>query len=142
MSLDPVKPYADLAKVIAISVVSLLLIAALFMGGRAVGKGQSTRQLAAKDVTIATKVRALAAAETSLRASAAALRAVNAEAKRRIDEADKAEDAAKLAGVVAAGAKAAADKRMAALDREIDRARNKPSCRALLDANVRAVCGF
>lgn len=142
MNLDPVKPYADLAKVIAIAVVALVLCSLLFMGGCSMGKGQSVKKIAALNKTIATRDRALLDMAESLAAGADALDVVNLEAKRRIAEADKAEDAAKLASVVAAGAKAAADKRMAAFDREIASARDKPSCRALLTASVRAVCGF
>ncbi len=142
MNLDPIKPYADLLKVIAVAVVALVLCSLLFMGGCSVGKGQSVKKIAALNRIIATKNSSLEASAESLRAAGSSLRAVNAEARRRIAEADKAEDAAKLAGVVAASAQAAADKRQATFAGEIARARRNPTCAALLGADLRATCGL
>lgn len=142
MNLDPIKPYAELLKVIAVAVVTLVVCSLLFMGGCSVGKGQSAKKIAALNKAIATRDLALLDMAESLQAGAAALDVVNLEAKRRIAEADKSEDAAKLAGVVAASAKAAADKRQATFNGEIARARRNPTCDALLGADLRATCGL
>ena len=142
MNLDPVKGYAELARGIAVAVAAMLLTALLFIGGVYVGKGQSAKQLAAKDRVIATKSEALRNAGASLGAAATALREVNAEAERRIAAAAYEAEQAKLAGVAAAGAQAAADKRMATFDAEVARARTRPTCAALLAADVGATCGI
>lgn len=146
MSLDPVKPYADMAKVIAASAAAMLLMSLLFMGGVYVGKGQSankvtgTKDAAAKE--IAGKNRALASAGASLDAAASALRAVNTEAKRRIDEAAAAKRNADIAGIAAAKAERAAKARIAEVDQKIQDARGRPTCAALLSADLHKVCGL
>lgn len=142
MNIDPVKPYADLMCTIALAVVVLLMVALLFIGGVYVGKGQSTKQLLAKDGALIRAAGDLRDAERALNGAGMALREVSAEAQRRIDAAALAKQAAEDAGLVAHAAQRAADKRMAAFDIEIKRARENPSCSALLRTDLLRMCGL
>lgn len=135
MNVDPVKPYADLAKVIAIAVVLMLMTGALFMGGWALGRHQMDKKIAAKD-------QALLSASASLGAAANALRTVNSEAKRRIAQADADKRAADQAAIAAKAAEHDAQAKLAAYDRREAQARKQVTCVALLDADLAKVCGL
>lgn len=134
MTLDPVKPYADMARTIALAVVALLLAGMLFMGGRAVGKGQAAGELARK-------TSALADAEAALRGAAAALRRVNAEAKAAMEEAERANDRAEDAGEIADAIAVDATKRQAKFERDLAQARKNAACDALMSMDIRKECG-
>lgn len=142
MSVGPIASYASTLKAIALSVAVMLVAAGLFMGGRAVGVGQSAGDINKLVAKIAAKDVALGNAAASLRGAAGALRAVNEEAERRIREAALAEQRANDAAMVAANAKAEADRRMVDIDKRIDQARRNPTCDALLRADLHQVCGL
>lgn len=146
MNVDPIKPYADMAKVIAAAAVAMVLMALLFIGGVYVGKGQEANRVATIQGKAAEQVsaknKALASAGASLSAAASALRSVNAEAKLRIDEAAAAKRNAGLAGIAAAKAEHDAKARIAKMDKQIQDARRRPTCAALLSADLHKVCGL
>jgi FtsZ-interacting cell division protein ZipA len=135
MDLDPVKPYADALKAIAIAVAVMVVAGALFMGGWALGRHQMDKQLAAKNT-------ALLHASTSLDAAADALTAVNTEAQRRIAQAKTDKAAADKAAIAAQAAQHAAEARLAALQQHEQQARKRPGCAALLDTDLLQVCGL
>lgn len=135
MSLDPVKPYAELAKIIAIAVALMFCVGLTFMGGRAVGKGQDAQTIAAKD-------RALLNASHALEADASLFLAIDAESKRRIKAADDAKRAAQIAEAVAVDAERAARADLQAYEQKQEKARKKPDCAALLDTSLGRMCGL
>lgn len=135
MNLDPVAPYASLAKTVAAAVALMLLSGLLFMGGWALGRHQMDKQLAAKNA-------ALQGASTSLGAATDALRNVDAESKRRIDQAKKDKDAADKAAIAAQAAQHQAEAKLVDYDRRERAARRTPTCAQLLDADLARVCGL
>jgi hypothetical protein len=135
VNLDPVKPYATMATVMAASVALMLLVGAVFMGGRAVGKGQDANAMAKKD-------RALLDASHALEADARLFLAIDAEAKRRIKAANDARRAADIAAAVAVDAERAARSDLQAYEHKQQQARNKPDCAALLDTSLGRMCGL
>jgi hypothetical protein len=135
MELDPVAPYASLAKTVAASVALMLLAALLFMGGRAVGQHQSDKVIAAKNTALLNAAHALETAGN-------ALEAVNVQAKQRLAQAAADKRAADQAALAAHAAQHAAEAKLAALQQKEQNARKRPGCAALLDANVQEVCGL
>jgi hypothetical protein len=135
VNVDPVAPYASLAKTVAASVALMLLAALLFMGGRAVGQHQSDKIISAKNT-------ALLNAAHSLEAAGNAIDTVNAQAKRRIDQAKADKAAADKAAIAAQAAQHEAEAKMAKLQQAEQQARKRPGCAALLDADLAKVCGL
>jgi hypothetical protein len=135
VDLDPVKPYADALKTIAIAVALMLCAGLLFMGGRALGQHQADKTIAAKNAALVDASRALGAA-------ADALRAVNDEAKRRLDQAKADKAAADKAAIAAKAAQHEAEAKLADYDRRERAARRTPTCAQLLDADLAKVCGL
>jgi hypothetical protein len=135
LSVDPIAPYAALAKTIAGAVALMLLTGLLFMGGWALGRHQMDKKLDAAHA-------ALRNAATSLHAASDALTTVNTEARRRIDQAKADKDAADKAAIAAQAAQHDAEARLAKLQQAELRARKRPGCAALLDADLLKVCGL
>lgn len=142
INLDPVKPYADLARVVAVAAAVMLVVALVFMGGRAVGKGQTAKAHAALIQKIAAKDVALGAAAAALRGAANAMRNVEREAQARLARERDAKRDAERAGIAAAAAEHAAKAKLADYERRERAARRKPGCAELLDTDVVAVCGL
>lgn len=136
---DPIRPYAELVKWIAGVIFGLVLVSALFFGGRAVG-------VASMQDEVNAKAEALNDAAASLRGCATSLNSVNAQAEADIQQAKDAAKAAEDARKVAEGESARLAKQAQAREDEFDRrlriAQRRPECKALLDTDVRQQCGF
>jgi hypothetical protein len=135
VNVDPVKPYADALKTIAIAVALMVVCGSLFMGGWALGRHQMDKQLAAKN-------EALLHASSSLSAAGDALTAVNDEANRHIAQAKADKAAADKAAIAAQAAQHAAEAKHAELQQHEQEARKRPGCAALLDTDLLRVCGL
>jgi hypothetical protein len=135
MTLDPIKPYAEMAKSIAIAVALMFCVAIVFMGGRAVGKGQDAKIIAKKD-------RALLDAAHALAGDARLFLAIDAEAKRRLKAANDAKRAADIAAAVAVDAERAARADLSAYEQRQQQARRNPDCASLQDTHLGKVCGL
>ncbi|GAB3755166.1 hypothetical protein [Lysobacter olei] len=136
------KPYADLARAIALAVVVMLVAAMLFIGGVSAGKGQAAKALAATVHEVAAKDVALGAAAAALRGAANVLRDVERQAQARIARERDAKRDAERAGIAAAAAEHAAKAKLAEYQRREHAARRNPGCAELLDTDVVAVCGL
>lgn len=106
---------------------------------KAIG-AETQRQTDAK--MLAGKDKALLAAAASLKGAGVALDQVNAAAAKAIADAKQAQTDANNAGQVALEAQNAAQLRMKAYDRDIQRARSNPTCDVLLRTDVAKVCGL
>lgn len=142
MSLDTVQGYAKAAASIAVAVAAMFVVAGLFIGGVYVGRGQRAGEINELVRKIADKDVALGNAAASLRGSANVLRAVDDEAEKKLRDAEDQRRLAADAALVAANAQADAARRQAGFDREIELARANPTCAALMQVDLRQVCGL
>ena len=136
---DPIRPYAELVKWVAGVIFGLVLVSALFFGGRAVG-------VASTQDEVNEKTEALRDAAESLRAAGKALRAQN-EATRQAVEAEKtarrhAETAREAAERESARLAKQAQARADEFDRRLRIAQRRPECKALLDTDLLQACGL
>lgn len=129
---DPLRPYADLLKLLAV----LALAGGLFVAGCQRGED---RQSAKDRATIAQADKARAAAEAdaaeNLRAATAAgqlLQEVNRQTQASIDEAARQRAAANEAARRAEAAAAESKRRATAAERALQDAKNQPGCRQQL----------
>lgn len=123
-------PYAWLA--VAVIVASLLT--GVWLHGRHAGTESMRDKIAAKDV-------ALGAAASALRASKAAILEIDEEAKRRVKLAEDQAKAANAAALVLDDANKAAAKRAKADAVRWAKAKRKPECADLLNADLLKTCG-
>lgn len=142
LSLDPLKPYADLLRTFACAIAVMLVVALLFVGGVFVGRGQRAGEIEKKDRALLVAAGKLSDAQHSLAAAGKALRRVNDEAKARIEQAAAQKRAADQAAIAAASAAADAKARLKEFERKLDRAKRNPDCDALLSTDVLKVCGL
>lgn len=118
--------------------VGLLLAIATVIFSRGCSYGKSTNA-----TQIATLQGQLREAGVQLGAAKSLLEEVNAEAKRHLAAEKKALEDSARAGATAATALKRAEKRIAAYDNELSRARRRsPDCAALLNADLAKVCGL
>ncbi len=134
--LDPLRPYADLLKLLAV----LTLASGLFVTGCQRGED---RQSAKDQAAIAKADKARAAAEAdaaeNLRAATAAgqlLQEVNRQAQASIDEAARQRAAANEAARRAEAAAAESKRRATAAERALQDAKNQPGCRQQLEQKL------
>lgn len=134
--LDPLRPYADLLKVLA----ALALAGGLFVTGCQRGED---RQFAKDQATIAKVDKARAAAEAdaaeNLRAATAAgqlLQEVNRQTQASIDDAARQRAAANEAALRAEAAAAESKRRATAAERALQDAKNQPGCRQQLEQKL------
>jgi len=142
VSLDPLKPYADLLRVFAWAAAAIFLTAALFIGGVYVGRGQQAGTVAKKNTALLVAAGKLGDAYRSLDGAAKALSKVNDEAKARIEQAAAQKRAADQAAIVAASAAADAKARLKEFERKLELAKRRPDCDVLLSTDVLKVCGL
>ncbi|MCU1030230.1 hypothetical protein JAK53_13190 [Stenotrophomonas maltophilia] len=133
---DPLRPYADLLKLLAV----LALAGGLFVAGCQRGED---RQFAKDRATIAQADKARAAAEAdaaeNLRAATAAgqlLQEVNRQTQASIDEAARQRAAANEAARRAEAAAAESKRRATAAERALQDAKNQPGCRQQLEQKL------
>lgn len=131
--LDPLRPYADLLKLLAV----LALAGGLFVTGCQRGED---RQSAKDQATIAKadKARAVAEADAAenLRAANACglmLEGVNRQTQASVDAAETARKAAAAAVARAEEAAAEGQRRATAAERALQAAKSKPECRSQLE---------
>ncbi len=131
--LDPIRPYADLLKLLAV----LALAGGLFVTGCQRGED---RQSAKDQATIAKADKARAAAEAdaaeNLRAATAAgqlLREVNRQTQASIDDAARQRAAANEAARRAEAAAAESKRRADNAEHALQAAKSKPACRSQLE---------
>ncbi len=134
--LDPLRPYADLLKLLA----ALGLAGGLFVTGCQHG---SDRRAAKDQAVIAKAEKARAAAEAdaaeNLRAATAAgqlLQEVNRQTQASIDDAARQRAAANEAALRAEEAAAESRRRAAAAERALQGAKNQPGCRQQLEQKL------
>ncbi|WP_414491144.1 hypothetical protein [Stenotrophomonas maltophilia] len=134
--LDPLRPYADLLKLLAI----MALASGLFVTGCQRGED---RQSAKDQATIAKADKARAAAEAdaaeNLRAATAAgqlLQEVNRQTQASIDAAEVARKASGAAASRAEAAAAESKRRAAAAEKALQDAKNQPACRQQLEQTL------
>ncbi|WP_423163032.1 hypothetical protein [Stenotrophomonas maltophilia] len=134
--LDPLRPYADLLKVLAV----LALAGGLFVTGCQHG---SDRRAAKDQATIAKADKARAAAEAdaveNLRAATAAgqlLQEVNRQTQASIDDAVRQQQAAKEAARQAEAAAAQSQRHATQAEQALQAAKNQPRCRQQLEQNL------
>ncbi|HEL3791252.1 hypothetical protein I5T81_07540 [Stenotrophomonas maltophilia] len=134
--LDPLRPYADLLKLLAI----MALASGLFVTGCQRGED---RQSAKDQATIAKADKARAAAEAdaaeNLRAATAAgqlLQEVNRQTQASIDAAEVARKASAAAASRAEAAAAESKRRAAAAEKALQDAKNQPACRQQLEQTL------
>lgn len=142
MSLDPLKPYADLLRTFACAIAVMLVVALLFIGGVYVGRGQQAGAIEKKNGALLVAAGKLSDANRSLDSAAKALRRVDDEAKARIEQAAAQKRAAEQAAIAAASAAADAKARLAEYERRMEAARRNPDCDTLLSTDVLKVCGL
>lgn len=134
--LDPLRPYADLLKVLAV----LALAGGLFVTGCQHGE---ERRAAKDQATIAKADQARAAAEAdaaeNLRAANACgllLEGVNRQTQASVDAAARQKAAANEAARRAEAAAAESQRRATAAERALQDAKNQPGCRQQLEQNL------
>ncbi|WP_099553148.1 hypothetical protein [Stenotrophomonas maltophilia] len=134
--LDPLRPCADLLKLLAI----MALASGLFVTGCQRGED---RQSAKDQATIAKADKARAAAEAdaaeNLRAATAAgqlLQEVNRQTQASIDAAEVARKASAAAASRAEAAAAESKRRAAAAEKALQDAKNQPACRQQLEQTL------
>lgn len=134
--LDPLRPYADLLKLLAV----LALAGGLFVTGCQRGED---RQFAKDQATITKADKARAAAEAdaaeNLRAATAAgqlLQEVNRQTQASIDDAARQRAAANEAALRAEAAAAESKRRATAAERALQDAKNQPGCRQQLEQKL------
>ncbi|HFF6202237.1 hypothetical protein D7Y33_05150 [Stenotrophomonas maltophilia] len=134
--LDPLRPYADLLKLLAI----MALASGLFVTGCQRGED---RQSAKDQATIAKADKARAAAEAdaaeNLRAATDAgqlLQEVNRQTQASIDAAEVARKASAAAASRAEAAAAESKRRAAAAEKALQDAKNQPACRQQLEQKL------
>ena len=130
-SLDPIRPYLGVIKI----ALYVLLLSATFIGGCSHGEANKAKVIAAQQ-------QKLHDAGNALRAAGKALREVNAEAERRIAADKQSKKDAAAAGKVAAAALQKLRKDRTKYAAAIERARRNPDCDALLNADLKKVCGL
>lgn len=130
MSIDPIKPY--------LPIIGLMLMLVFLFGGcswgKSIQKAKNADIIAKKDV-------ALQNAATALMASKAAIEEINAEAALRIKAAQDQATAAGNAATVLEARKKEAERERDAFERQLAKARRKPDCAALFDADIAKTCG-
>ncbi|WP_396616794.1 hypothetical protein ACHZ97_04250 [Lysobacter soli] len=142
VSLDPLKPYADLMRTFACAIAVILVVALLFVGGVYVGRGQRAGEIEKKNGALLVAAGKLSDAQRSLGAAGTALRKVNDEARTRIEQAAAQKRAADQAAIAAASAAADAKARLKKFERKLELAKRNPDCDALLSTDVLKVCGL
>lgn len=135
MTLDPIRPYFLLIKVLLV----FGLLSGCFVKGCSYGKDQQKKADAA---VIEKKNLALKRASDAMFAAGKALRAVNAEAEKRIKQDEDSRAAAEDAGSVAAKYEKKLVENENKFKRDIKKARENPDCDALLNVDIGAKCGL
>lgn len=128
--MSPIKPYLPILGL-------LLMLVFLFGGcswGKSIEKAKSAEVIAKKDA-------ALQNAATALMAAKAAIEEINAEADLRIKAAEDQATAAGNAATVLEARKKEAERERDAFERQLVKARRKPDCAALFDADIAKTCG-
>lgn len=139
----PIQAAWGLAKAIPWQVWALAALLALgaYYGHTRYNAGQEAQKRADAKL-IAGKDAQLLRAGESLRTAGKAIRDINARAAARLAEEALARKAAEAAGTAAAENAARLQKRVAGFGKELESARRKPTCAALLDMDVAKECGL
>ena len=139
---DALAPYASAIKAIAFAVAVTLIASVSFAGGCSVQKGREADARKALEQRNASQAQALRNAATALRASGDALDEVGRQAAAAAARADLESRELAKAGQVALDAQKTAEKRAAALAKQLDDVRRKPDCALLQDMDLEVVCKF
>lgn len=115
--------------------VVLVLLSLVFQRGCSIQKDRDAGVIAKKDA-------ALIAASNSLDAAAIALTAQNDANKKAIREAELALTDARNAGIVSDAQKVVADERIKNYAKRLQTAARNPSCKAILETNIKEACGL
>lgn len=135
ISFDPIRPYLGLLKA--------GLVVAVLVGVFAKGCSYGTERTTEKHAELmAKKDQALRGAAASLRGAAQVLREVDAEAERLLKAQAEAKEREADAAAIAAQAQAELAKSAAEFKKALANARKNPECVAVLDTDLRAVCGL
>lgn len=135
ISFDPIRPYLGLLKAGLVAAV----LAGVFVKGCSYGTERTAEKHAA---LLAKKDQALRGAAASLRGAAQVLRDVDAEAARLLKAQDEARQREAEASAIAAKAQAELVASAAEFRKALANARKNPGCNAVLDTDLRAVCGL
>lgn len=131
---DPIRPYANLIKVLLLCA----LVAGSFAAGCSRGAAGERADLVAE---LSTKDGRIASLERSLRDFIELYDRMNAQAAETVRLADAQASYAKAAAELAAKAEAKARAEADAYEQRWAEAKRKPDCHALLTTDMEAVCG-